>query len=71
MVTYEFSDIVKKIEIQFLDADKYGYTGKIIDSDDAIDSFIEQRHPTLGRCYTFRPETEIQQIGVDSMKFEL
>ena len=71
MVTYEISEIVKKIEIQFLDADKYGYTGTIIDLEDSIGSFIEQRHPNLGRCYTFRPETEIQQVGIDSMKFEL
>ena len=71
MVTYDFTEIVKEIKIQFSHEDKHGKKGTGIKLEGIMDSVKEQRHRDLGRCYTFRPETDIRNIGVDSIKTSL
>ena len=71
LVTYDFTEIVKEIEVQFSHKDKHGNQGTVIKLDGIMESVQEQRHRDLGRCYTFRPGTSIRKLGIDSIKTSL
>ena len=68
LATYNVSEIVNKIEVRFNHADNNGNKGATINSEDIIDSVQEQRHNHLGRCYTFRPHSDMRTLGVDSIR---
>ena len=68
MLTYNFTEIVKKIEIRLLHFDRHGNKSTVIYLEDTVDSVQEQRHHNLGRCYTYRPELGIRTVGVDSIR---
>ena len=66
--TYNFSEIVKKIEVRFFHADQQGNKRADVNLEDTRNSVQEQRHRNLGRCYTFRPDLGIRKLGVDSIR---
>ena len=73
-VTYSFTEIVKRIYIRYINADKNGKTNVNIKDDDLeniTDSVQEQRHRGFGRCYTFHPKKSIRDLGVYYIKFYL
>ena len=79
--TYNFTEIVKRIYIRFIQADTNGKVGEIGKTnldlknktilEDNLDSIQEQRHRGFGRCYTFYPKKEILDLGVYYIKFYL
>ena len=68
MATYNFTEIVKRIYVRFIQADKNGETNMNIDLKDNFESIQEQRHRGFGRCYTFHPKKEIRDLGVYYIK---
>ena len=62
--TYNLTEIVKRIFVRYIQADKNGKTQTNIDFEDNLDSIKEQRHRKFGRCYTFHPEKDIRNLGV-------
>ena len=65
LATYNFTEIVKRISVHFMQADKNGNTETDIDLEDNFDSIKEQRHRNFGRCYTFYPARDIRDLGVE------
>ena len=72
--TYGFDEIVKRIYVRFIKADKDGNVGEKgktyvdIDLTGNFTSIKEQRHRGFGRCYTFYPEESIRDLGVYYLK---
>ena len=71
LATYNFSEVVKKIEIDFLTPNKDGNISINVDLDHVKDSVIEQRVRHLGRCYTYTPESSIRKLGVGHISIQL
>ena len=71
LATYNVSEIVNKIDIRFFHADPNGNIDATINSEDIINFVQEQRHRNLGRCYTFRPDSDMRKRGVDSIRISL
>ena len=66
--TYNFTEIVKKIYVRFIKADKTGKANANIDLLETSDSIKEQRHRGFGRCYTFQPEKYMRDLGIYYIK---
>ena len=71
LATYNFSEIVKEIEIHLLKPDKDGNVSIKVDLDHVKELVIEQRVRHLGRCYTYVPEASIRKLGVGHISIQL
>ena len=71
MATYNFSEIVKKIEIYHQRPDNYGNRITLIDLRHLVHSVKEKRVRHLGRCYTFLPKPNILKLGVNYITAQL
>ena len=71
MATYNFTEVVQKIEIHALRPDNNGNKLNIMDLDNITESVVEQRVRHLGRCYTYAPKPSIRKLGVDHVSIQL
>ena len=69
--TYSVNDIVRTINIRYLNADKTGKFTENLKIQDNASWVSEQRHRKFGRCYTFYPDTDMQYLGIYYLKIEL
>ena len=70
-ITYNLTEIVQHVYIQFLNEDENQQKGKFIDLTNNPDSFKEKTHRNFGRCYTFHPEYQIRKLGVAYVQAKL
>ena len=71
MATYNFTEMVKKLEIHVLRPDNNEKKLNIMDLDNITESVVEQRVRHLGRCYTYAPKPSIRKLGVDHVSIQL
>ena len=70
-ITYNLTEIVQHVYIEFLNKDENQQKGKFIDLKSNPDSFKEKTHRNFGRCYTFHPEIKIRELGVAYVQAKL
>ena len=70
-ITYNLTEIVQHVYIEFLSEDENQQKGKFIDLKNNLDSVKEKMHRNFGRCYTFHPEIQIRELGVAYVQAKL
>ena len=69
--TYSLEELVKKVRIRYLEADKNGTFSEVLQLKETAKWVTEQRHRNFGRCYTFYPEKYMQELGIYYIALEL
>jgi hypothetical protein len=69
--TYSLNELVRKIRIRHLDADKHGKFSEILVLDEKAKWISENYHRSFGRCYTFYPDENMRNLGIYFMVLEL
>ena len=69
--TYSLKELVKRIKIRTIYADKHGSYSFDVDLNILHNSITEQRHRMFGRCYTYHPEKKFRDLGIYYINTEL
>jgi hypothetical protein len=69
--TLSLKEIVKRLQIRTIFADKHNSHSFVVDLDILHNSITEQRHRKFGRCYTYHPEKKMRDLGIYYIKAEL
>ena len=69
--TYSLNDIVKKINIRFIRADKNGTFSENVGVHNNQNLIKEQQHRKFGRCYTLSPDSRMRSLGIYYIKLQL
>ena len=62
--TYEVEEILEEIAIRFIKSNHDSNISTKLRHFKKMPYIEEQRHRKFGRCYTFRPDTRMQQLGI-------